>query len=311
MSARRAGRPGGWATGLLLLAAAPAAAAQAPARPASPAPLSTETARSPVSETELGFIDAALAEGRIQAAQDLLARARAESDGPEVRLREAELLRVSSALPEAERAFAELVQQGVAAAGVGLGVTLMQLSRDSEAEAALAAALAADPSQVRGWSTRAILADRRRDWVAAEAHYARALALQPQSAVILNNRGWSRLLQGRAAEAEADLARAVALDGRLAAARTNLRLALALQGRYTEAFAGSTKAELANDLNTVGFAAMARGDLALAESYFSRALELNTSYDRAAAANLAHVRALAGQPTPPAPKGKPAGPEPR
>lgn len=256
----------------------------------------------------LGFIDAAIEQGRLAAAQDLLVRARAAQDGPEVALREMELLMAAGALDAAMAGYDRLAAEpSVAArAGVGKGVALLRLGRTEEAEAALAAGLQIDPALVRGWIARGALADRRGDWTAAEAHYARALALAPQSAAAWNNRGYSRLLQGRAAEAEADLRQAVALDSGLAAARTNLRLAQALQGRYAEAFAGSTKAELARDLNTVGFAAMARGDLALAESYFSRALELNGRYDSTAAANLAYLRELAADGTKSQPPALPA-----
>ncbi len=282
-------RPGlsGPAALLLALLAAPPASAQSP-------PEDLSTAQAAQLASLLGFVDSALADNRLSAAQDLLARARGLDTGPEVQLREAELLLASGVFPQAIALFDNLeADPGTAArAGVGRAIALLRLGRSVEADTALVQALALDPGLLRGWLARAALADQRGDWPAAEAAHARALAIDPLSATALNNRGYSRLLQGRPAEAEADLARASKLDPRLAAARTNLRLAVAMQGRYAEAFAGSTKADLARDLNTVGFAAMARGDLALAESYFSRALELNTRYDRTAAANLAYLRAL-------------------
>ena len=64
----------------------------------------------------LGFIDSALAEGRLRAAQDLITRARAQSDDPEVRLREAELLLASAVLPAALAAFDEHARLPAAAA---------------------------------------------------------------------------------------------------------------------------------------------------------------------------------------------------
>lgn len=261
-----------------------AADGEAPARPASP--LST-----------LGFIDAALAEGRLQAAQDLISRARALGDDPEIRLREAELLLVSGAVTEAIAAFEALAANAAvsARAGVGKAVAELRAGRETHAAEALKVALEQDPSLVRGWIIKGVLADRRRDWKASDASYARAIALDPAAAVAFNNRGYARLLQGRNAEAEADLLRALAIDKSLATAQTNLRLARAMQGRYAEAFLGSTRDDLARDLNIVGFAAMARGEYDLAESYFSRALDINGQFDRTAAANLAYLESIASR----------------
>jgi Tfp pilus assembly protein PilF len=64
-----------------------------------------------------------------------------------------------------------------------------------------------------------------------------------------------------------------------------------MQGKYEAAFEGSTRATLANDLNTVGFAALSRGDLDIAEAYFRRALAINPVYDKTAASNLAWLEA--------------------
>lgn len=243
----------------------------------------------------LTFIDSALAEGRLQAAQDLISRARAQSDDPEVRLREAELLLASGVLAQALSAFEALQGEPAvsARAGVGMAVAELRAGRETHAVEAVKAALARDPSLVRGWILQGVLADRQRNWKASEASYGRAIDLDPAAAVAFNNRGYARLLQGRNAEAEADLLRAIAIDSSLEAAQTNLRLARAMQGRYAEAFLGSTREDLARDLNIVGFAAMARGEYALAESYFARALDINGQFDRTAAANLAYLESIA------------------
>lgn len=274
-------RPG---AAVLALLVASAAAAQAPAMELAPPPLSPQA---------LAFIDAAIAEGRLKSAQEQLLRARARSDGPELQLREAELLLANGLLPQAAAAFDRLAAEPSLAARAltGRGVAELKAGDGAAADASLAAALALDPAMARAWSARGVAADRRRDWAAAEAHYARALALDPASAIVLNNRGYSRMLQGRPAEAEADFARALELAPTLETARTNLRFARGLQGRYGEAFANSSRDALPRDLNTVGFAAMVRGDLALAESYFARALDIDRAYNRAAAANLAWLKA--------------------
>ncbi len=82
-------------------------------------------------------------------------------------------------------------------------------------------------------------------------------------------------------------------------AANNLRLARAMQGDYKTAFAGSTKATLVADLNTVGFAAMSRGDYSMAETFFTRAMHLSPQFDRTAWDNLVYLKQLTHQPADP------------
>lgn len=274
---------------LLLFAGCPPVVAQesspagAPSQPAVPVDALT---------TALPVIDAAIAEGRLETARDIIARMASQHDSPELRLRAAELALANGALPEAMQSFAALVPAIGARASQGLGLAKFRSGNLLEARAALDAAVAADPALVRSWIAIGVIADRDRDFARADMAYGRALALQPQSAPALANRGYSLLLRGRHAEAEADLMRALAIEPQLAAARTNLRLTRAMQGKYREAFEGSTKATLASDLNTVGFGAMARGDTKAAETYFNRALALNPRFDPVAWANLRYLKAL-------------------
>ncbi len=300
------------ATGVMLalICAAPAAAAAvslpvatpAAAAPGPAAAVDPEVAR----YAALPIIDAAIASGRLEAARDIIARTAAVHDSPRLRLRAAELALANNALAEAATSFSDLVAAArssaatdkaidaavVAAAHQGLGLVRLRQGDLAAAQTALDAAVAGDPTLVRAWTAKGVIADRQRDFKAADAAYGRAVGLDPNSATALTNRGYSLMLRGRHAEAEADLARATTIDPGLDAARTNLRLARALQGRYREAFADSTKAGLAADLNTVGFAAMARGDYPTAETYFNRALALNPRFDQTAWANLRYLKSL-------------------
>lgn len=248
----------------------------------------------PAPDPALAIIDTAIAEGRFEAASDVLQRSLPLRPGPELQLRVAELALARGALAEAATGFAELVADPAVAAQAqqGLGITRLRQGDVVAARTAIDAALAADAGLVRAWNARAVLADRQRDFAAADAAYAAALALDPRAAMLRANQGYSLMLRGRHADAEIALLAALALDPGLAAATTNLRLARAMQGRYREAFAGSTRAGLAADLNTVGFAAMARGDHAVAEGYFNRALSLNPRFDPVAFANLAYLKSL-------------------
>ena len=241
------------------------------------------------------MLDAAIADGRLDAARELIAPMWA-SGAPEVLLRGAELALAGGSLPEAAEAFTGLLDGPLAAtARQGLGITRLREGKDAEARPLLEQAVAADPGLARAWNALGVLADKARDWPAADAAYGKAIAAAPQDAGFLANRGWSHLLRGHHQAAELDLLAALKLQPKLKVARTNLALARAMQGRYQEAFLLSDKTSLATDLNTVGYAAMMRGDLAVAEAYFNRALSLNPQFDRAAWANLQYLAELKAQ----------------
>jgi Flp pilus assembly protein TadD len=236
----------------------------------------------------LGLIDAAIAEGRLQDAEEIIRRSPLEARDPELRLRQAELALAAGRMAEALTGFGLLTEEPDVAARALAGLGVARLRRDQPALAveALDKALKLDAGQFRAVLARAVAADRLRDWKRADSGYAAALALRPGDAATLSNRGWSRLLRGLHAEAEADFRAALATEPDNRVVAGNLRLARAMQGRYEEAFSGSSRETLAADLNTVGFAAMARGDLDVAEAYFSRAMALNPRFDRQADANL-------------------------
>jgi Flp pilus assembly protein TadD len=278
------------AAALLALAiTGPAAARKKPPAPVVMAPM-------PATPEALAMIDAAIRDGRLPAAREAIARMWA-SGSPEVQLRAAELALASDSLPEAVEAFTQLLADPAMAAraGQGLGLTQLRQGKTAEAVATLDKALAADPTLLRAWNARAVAADRLKDWAGADAAYAKAIALAPDDADVLTNRGYSLLLRERFTAAEMDLARAVAIAPQHNIARTNLRIARAMQGRYEEAFQGATKTSLAEDLNTVGYVAMARGDFSVAEAYFNRAMSLNPAFDRVAWANLQYLKSLQGR----------------
>jgi Flp pilus assembly protein TadD len=277
---------------LALTTAVPAMAQEAAQAQAAPAVLETANPTGPAPLTTFSVIDAAIAEGRLETARDIIGRLSPTQDSPELRLRAAELALANNALPEAVQAFTALVPAIGPRASQGLGLAKFRAQDLAAARQALEAAVAADPALVRSWIALGVIADRDRDFARADLAYGRALGVVPQSATALSNRGYSLMLRGRHADAEADLVRALAIEPQLKVAQTNLRLARAMQGKYRQAFEGSTKATLASDLNTVGFGAMARGDTKTAESYFNRALALNPSFDPVAWANLRYLKAI-------------------
>jgi Flp pilus assembly protein TadD len=162
------------------------------------------------------------------------------------------------------------------------GLALSLLGRSDEAFATLKQAVIEDPSAWRAWNALGGEYDRRHDWTNAEDAYAKALTASKNAAIVLNNRGFSRVLQNRLDEGIADLVAALQKKPDLTAARTNLRLAMGLKGDYDRALAAGPQEDKAALYNNVGYAALLRGDEARATQLFNKALsERGEFYDRA------------------------------
>ena len=177
----------------------------------------------------------------------------------------------------------------------GQGVTLSLMGRSDEALAILQRAVEADPGAWRAWNALGREYDNRTLWADAEGAYTHAMSASNGDALVLNNRGYSRLLQQRRDEAITDLVAALQKRPSFVEARTNLRLALAMRGDYDRAVAGGSPDDQAALLNNAGFAAGMRGDYAKAEVLLGQALELKSAYYGRASENLKFVRALAAQ----------------
>lgn len=168
----------------------------------------------------------------------------------------------------------------------GEGIALLAAGHLTEARERLEEAVASDPSLWRAWNALGQIYDSERQWADSRRSYDRALELKPGSAMVLNNRGFSLLLQGEYEQATADFMKALELDLGLATARANLRLALAWQGRYAEAVAGVERIDLPRTLNNIGYVAFLRGDYERAEAYLTRAMEASPSFFEVARKNL-------------------------
>ena len=175
------------------------------------------------------------------------------------------------------------------------GIALSMLGKSDQALATLQQAVADDPAAWRAWNALAGEYDMRRDWIHAEAAYDHAINDSDSNAIVLNNRGYSRLLQGRFDEARQDFVAALEKKPDLAAARTNLRLALAMKGEYDRATAAGAQDDQAALLNNAGFAAMMRGDYVAAEDLFTRAIAAKGVYYARATENLAIAKTLAAR----------------
>ncbi len=174
----------------------------------------------------------------------------------------------------------------------GMGLSLMALGDLSAAQSQLDRAVAVDPNLWRSWMALGRVHDGNKDWPEAEAAYAKALVVQPDSPIVVNNIGMSLMLQHRYPEAVQTFERALAADPTMEMTRANLRIALAWQGQYDEALVGTPNAGRADALNNVGYVAMLRGDHESAQKYFSQALEISPTYHERAARNLETLRLL-------------------
>ncbi|MEZ6124311.1 MAG: tetratricopeptide repeat protein [Planctomycetaceae bacterium] len=145
-------------------------------------------------------------------------------------------------------------QTAIRAAGQGDPGKLYQ------ARALFTEALNIDPSHAAANHGLAIVADLQEDWATAEAHYKAALKARPQDANLLNDLGYSYLLQNRFHEATQYLNQALQISPQHERVHTNLALLALkrgdragalnrLQALYSPADAQSTLSRLEQGLN--------------------------------------------------------------
>ncbi|HZZ30957.1 MAG TPA: tetratricopeptide repeat protein [Phenylobacterium sp.] len=273
------------ATALALLPAAPAIAARVVAAPA-------------VSGEAVAQIQQAIDEQRlVDAARMLDAALLAGGRDPRLAVARGDLNMARANYEPALASYkaAQDTPATRAAALQGQGIALALMGRSGEAMAVLQSAVVEFPAAWRAWNALGSEYDHRGRWAEAEDAYAHALSVAPGEALVLNNRGYSRLLQHRRTDAVADLVAALQKRPAFPEAQTNLRLALAMRGDYDRAIAGGTPDDQATLLNNAGFAAGMRGDYAQAEDLLGRAITAKSVYYARATENLKIVRALAAQ----------------
>lgn len=178
-----------------------------------------------------------------------------------------------------------------AAALQGEGLALLALGQNELAGNILREASAANPALWRSWNALGDLADLRHQPEEAAKFYAKAAEINPESAAVINNIGYSKLVSGDAPHAIQSFHAALALDPKSETIQNNLRLAIAADGKYAEAIRATSHEQLPTVLNNVGYVAMQRGDFTEAEGYFARAMEASGSYAKVTAKNLEQLKA--------------------
>ena len=144
----------------------------------------------------------------------------------------------------------------------------------------------------RSWNALGVVGDMARNWRDADAAYARALALAPNEAAIVNNRGWSQMLRGHWREAGVLLERAAALSPANPRIRDNLQLVRSAIAQDLPARLPRESDEAwAARLNDAGVAALLLHDRTRAVAAFSRAIAARGRWYQRAANNLAAAEA--------------------
>ena len=272
----------------MILSAVLAAAVSAaqPAAAASPTP----TAIPSLSEAAQ-----ALEAGRLEQARLMVTRAMSAGiKGPELDRLLADLAFASGKDSEALARYDQLIQNGADKSGVAekAGIAALKLGLVDRALALITIATESKNASWRSWNARGVIADLNADWQTADASYDRALALAPDRAEVINNRGWSHLLRGDWQGAVADLERAAAADPKSARAANNLELArAALANDLPERRRGETGQAWAQRLNDAGLVAQLMGNQTKAIAAFTQALEASGTWYARAANNLEAVTA--------------------
>jgi Flp pilus assembly protein TadD len=178
----------------------------------------------------------------------------------------------------------------------GKGLAQFALGQLDAAGRSLREATTSDATLWRAWNGLGDLADQQRKPKEAAAMYAKALALHPNSAIIINNVGYSLMSSGNNAEAIKEFRKALALEPNNLTVQTNLRLALAATGDYEAALRSAPSDQMPSLLNNVGYIALQRGDYAAAERYLTGAMDASGAYSAVAAKNLDLLKGRQGTP---------------
>lgn len=248
------------------------AAAATPAVPAAP---------------NLADIEQAIRAGRLEQAQLMAGRALADGvTGARIDLILADIAYESGKNDEALLRYQKLLSLAPDDSHVAerAGISALKLGKADLATSLLDRSTKSATASWRAWDARGVAADLQRDWATADRAYARAAALAPNEAEILNNQGWSQLLRGDWKAAVGLFDQAAARDPKSQRIANNLELARSvLANDLPKRLPGEDNKAWAARLNDAGVAAQMLGDKARAVAAFSQALEASGSwYDRAA-----------------------------
>jgi Flp pilus assembly protein TadD len=233
----------------------------------------------------------ALEAGRIDQARAMIGNAvKAGARGPEIDRLLADLAFASGDFAAALAAYRALLPSNPNNARMyeKAGISALRTRAVAEAALLLTKATSLPGASWRAWNARGAAADFQRDWAIADEAYAKAAALAPNRAEVLNNLGWSKLVRGDWAGAIEPLERAAALDPKSGRIAANLELArTATAEDLPKRHPGETDEAWAARLNDAGIIARLQGKTKKAVAAFAQALEARSQWYERAANNLA------------------------
>jgi len=185
-------------------------------------------------------------------------------------------------------------------ANEGIGLLLLNKREYAKAHDHLAKAEASgDVISWRVYNSLGVISDLEKDYKQAIIYYEKALALQPQMALILNNMGYSHYMSEDWDSAEKYYRKAVISDKYFVRAWRNLGLLYARKANFDEAVSAFTQVEdLPAAYNDIGFICMLDGEYDISEAFFKRAIKLSPRYYETANNNLQKNRQLASKKSP-------------
>ena len=178
------------------------------------------------------------------------------------------------------------VDRNYAPALEAAGLLYLTWTQHKHAEVVLNRAVEANDQRWRSYNGLGIVADLNGEPELAQQHYKKALELQPDSADVLNNIGYSHFLAGDNDSAQAALDSAISRNREHRIAWDNLARVKARQKRYAEAYnilvSHYDKAIAYHD---VGYIALLNGDYVFADDYLSKAIQWSPRYFEEAFSN--------------------------
>ena len=174
----------------------------------------------------------------------------------------------------------------------GKGLAHLWIGENEKAKVDLQKAVDINPALWRAWNALGYYYDSLGDWEQSSEAYEKAIEQNQTSALLFNNRGYSRFLQRKIEGATEDFSTALSLNPDLKVAQLNLRLAMAWSGQYERALIGGDKRDLPRILNNVGYVALVKGNLDAAEGLLVRAVEADSSYNVTARKNLYYLNSM-------------------
>ncbi|WP_265569677.1 tetratricopeptide repeat protein [Sphingomicrobium nitratireducens] len=169
-------------------------------------------------------------------------------------------------------------------------ISALELDKETEARALLSRLSIAQATRWTTLNAMGVMADRDGRYEVAREAYAAGLAMAPEEPKLLNNLGWSLLLQGQWADALVPLEAAARLAPENPKILANRDLArMAMSAELPVRRPGENGANYAARLNDAGVVAAAQGDKPKAVAAFTRALEASSRWYKRAADNLARI----------------------